>query len=44
MVEMVDLATHRVLYTRGFASIYGEWETTGEARGAGSERVSLQCV
>jgi len=32
MVELADLATHRVLYSRGFASIYGEWETTGEAR------------
>ncbi len=32
MVELVDLATHRTFYTRGFASIYGEWETTGEAR------------
>ena len=31
-VEMRDLASQRVLYTRGFASIYGEWETTGEAR------------
>jgi hypothetical protein len=32
MVELADLATHQVLYSRGFASIYGEWETTGEAR------------
>ncbi len=32
LVEVVDLATNRLLYTRGFASIYGEWETTGEAR------------
>ena len=32
LVELVDLATNRLLYTRGFASIYGEWETTGEAR------------
>ena len=32
LVEMVDLETNRLLYTRGFASIYGEWETTGEAR------------
>ena len=32
LVELVDLATNRTLYTRGFASIYGEWETTGEAR------------
>jgi hypothetical protein len=30
-VEMRDLETQQVLYTRGFASIYGEWETTGEA-------------
>jgi hypothetical protein len=29
--EVVDRATRRVLYSRGFASIYGEWETTGEA-------------
>jgi hypothetical protein len=32
LVEVVDLASNRLLYTRGFASIYGEWETTGEAR------------
>jgi hypothetical protein len=32
-VEMRDLASQAVLYSRGFASIYGEWETTGEARG-----------
>ncbi len=32
LIELVDLATNRLLYTRGFASIYGEWETTGEAR------------
>ena len=31
MVEVADLATHRLLYSRGFASIFGEWETTGEA-------------
>ncbi len=29
--EVIDRGTHRVLYSRGFASIYGEWETTGEA-------------
>jgi len=32
MVEVAELANHRVIYSRGFASIYGEWETTGEAR------------
>jgi len=31
-VEVTELATHRLLYSRGFASIYGEWETTGEAK------------
>ena len=30
--EVVDRASNRVLYSRGFASIYGEWETTGEAK------------
>ena len=32
MVVVVDPRTNRALYSRGFASIYGEWETTGEAR------------
>src|SRR4026209_493778 len=27
-VEVRDLASSRVIYSRGFASIYGEWETT----------------
>ena len=30
--EVIDRATNRVLYSRGFASIFGEWETTGEAQ------------
>ena len=29
--EVRDRASGRVLYSRGFASIYGEWETTDEA-------------
>jgi hypothetical protein len=29
--QVVDRATNRLIYSRGFASIYGEWETTGEA-------------
>ena len=29
---VVDPERNRVIYSRGFASIYGEWETTGEAR------------
>ena len=29
--EVVDRGSRRVLYSRGFASIYGEWEATGEA-------------
>jgi hypothetical protein len=29
---VVDLATNRVVYSRGFDSIYGEWETTAEAK------------
>jgi hypothetical protein len=30
--EVIDPTTWRTLYSRGFASIYGEWETTEEAR------------
>jgi hypothetical protein len=30
--EVRDQKTKRVLYSRGFASIYGEWETTDEAQ------------
>ena len=32
LFEVVDRRTNRVLYSRGFASIYGEWETTPPAR------------
>ncbi|MGE5125669.1 MAG: M64 family metallopeptidase [Betaproteobacteria bacterium] len=31
LFEVRDRATNRLLYSRGFASIYGEWETTEEA-------------
>jgi amino acid transporter len=33
LFEVMDAASGRVLYSRGFSSIYGEWETTGEAAG-----------
>src|SRR5262245_63589499 len=32
LFEVRDRATNRLLYSRGFASVYGEWEGTGEAR------------
>jgi hypothetical protein len=32
LFEVRDAATNRLLYSRGFASIYGEWETTDEAK------------
>jgi hypothetical protein len=32
LVEVVDRATNVTVYSRGFASLYGEWETTPEAR------------
>lgn len=32
LFEVRERNTNRVLYSRGFASIYGEWETTAEAR------------
>ena len=30
--EVIDHASNRVIYSRGFATIYGEWETTAEFR------------
>lgn len=32
LFEVRDRASNRLLYSRGFASIYGEWETTDEAK------------
>ena len=34
LFEVRDRMTNRLLYSRGFASIYGEWETTDEAKTA----------
>src|SRR5213075_2224201 len=30
--EVIDEATKKIVYSRGFASMYGEWETTAEAK------------
>lgn len=30
--EVIDCRTNQAIYSRGFASLYGEWETTDEAR------------
>ncbi|MBI3668974.1 MAG: IgA Peptidase M64 [Acidobacteria bacterium] len=32
LFEVTHRATNRLLYSRGFSSVYGEWETTGEAK------------
>ncbi|HVF88859.1 MAG TPA: IgA Peptidase M64 [Blastocatellia bacterium] len=32
LFQIIDRKTNRVVYSRGFASIYGEWETTDEAK------------
>ena len=34
LFEVIDRTTNRAIYSRGFASIYGEWETTPEFRTA----------
>ena len=34
LFEVRDRATNKLLYSRGFASIFGEWETTDEAKAA----------
>lgn len=33
MLEVTDAATGRLLYSRGYASVFGEWQTTPEAAG-----------
>lgn len=33
LFEVRDRATNRLLYSRGFSSVFGEWETTAEAKG-----------
>src|SRR5215470_12034686 len=30
--EVIDRSSNRVVYSRGFSSIFGEWETTEEAQ------------
>jgi hypothetical protein len=32
LFEVIDRKSNRLLYSRGFASIYGEWETTDEPK------------
>ena len=32
LFEVIDRSTNQVIYSRGFASLYGEWETTPEAK------------
>ena len=32
LFEVIDRGTNRVVYSRGFASLYGEWDTTPEAK------------
>lgn len=43
LFEVIDPATNQVVYSRGFSSIYGEWETTGEAA-AGTWRTIHESV
>jgi len=32
LFEVIDRDSNQVVFSRGFASVYGEWETTGEAK------------
>ncbi|MCX6551055.1 MAG: IgA Peptidase M64 [Acidobacteria bacterium] len=34
LFEVIDRTTNQVIYSRGFATLFGEWETTPEAREA----------
>jgi len=43
LFEVIDPATNHAVWSRGFSSIYGEWETTGEAA-AGTWRTLRESV
>jgi hypothetical protein len=43
LFEVRDAKTKQLLYSRGFASIYGEWETTDEAK-TSSARFRSRCA
>ena len=34
MVRVFDITTNRMIFSRGYSTIYAEWETTGEADGS----------
>ena len=34
LFEVRDVGTNRAIFSRGYSSVFGEWETTGEARTA----------
>lgn len=43
LFEVIDRSTNQVIYSRGYASVYGEWETTPEAKQqAGTYHESLR--
>ena len=44
LFEVRDASSGRVLYSRGFASIYGEWETTAEVKTSSSELSRVAAV
>ena len=44
LFEVIDRRTNRVIYSRGFASIYGEWETTPECAAGRTGRSTSRCA
>src|SRR5436309_12720500 len=40
--EVVDRGTNQVIYSRGFASVFGEWQTTDEAKRSEEHTSELQ--
>ena len=44
LFEVIDRASNRVVYSRGFASVFGEWETTGRGEGRCAGRSPSRCA
>src|SRR5438445_11986830 len=41
--EVIDRATNQVIYSRGFASVFGEWQSTDDAKDRAGEFHESAC-
>ena len=44
LFKVIDVATNVVIYSRGYSTMFNEWQTTDEATGESIERFLRQCA